>query len=51
MMDGISDASYRQMYSIVVIRYTKHYQIEEYLLSLEELLSKVGEDIRTYVCY
>ncbi|CAF3375987.1 unnamed protein product [Rotaria sp. Silwood2] len=44
MMDSTPDASHREMYSIV-IRYTKHYQIEERLLSLQELPSKVGEDI------
>ena len=44
MTDSTPDTSHREMYSIV-IRYTKHYQIEERLLSLQELPSKVGEGI------
>ncbi len=44
MIDSTPDASHREMYSII-IRYTKNYQVEERLLSLQELPSKVGEDI------
>ncbi|CAF3029952.1 unnamed protein product, partial [Rotaria sp. Silwood2] len=41
--DSIPDTSHREMYSIV-IRFTKTYQVEERLLSVQELPSKVGED-------
>jgi hypothetical protein len=44
MTDSTPDASHREMYSIV-IRFTKNYQVEERLLSLKELPSKVGEEI------
>ena len=44
MIDSTPDLSYREMYSIV-IRYANNYQVKERLLSLQELASKVGEDI------
>ncbi|CAF1290136.1 unnamed protein product [Rotaria sordida] len=44
MIDSTPDLSHREMYSIV-IRYTKYYQVKERLLSLQELPSKIGEDI------
>ncbi|CAF4740900.1 unnamed protein product, partial [Rotaria sp. Silwood2] len=45
MADSTPDTSHREMYSIV-IRFTKNYQIEERLLSVQELPSKVGQ----YIC-
>ncbi|CAF1455551.1 unnamed protein product, partial [Rotaria sordida] len=44
MADSTPDTSHREMYSIV-IRFTKNYQVEERLLSVQELPSKVGEEI------
>ncbi|CAM4810354.1 unnamed protein product [Rotaria magnacalcarata] len=44
MVDSTPDLSHREMYSIV-IRYTNNYQVKERLLSLQELASKIGEDI------
>ncbi|CAF3018104.1 unnamed protein product [Rotaria sp. Silwood2] len=44
LIDSTPDLSHREMYSIV-IRYTYNYQVKERLLSLQELASKVGEDI------
>lgn len=44
MTDSTPDSSHREMYSII-IRYTVNYVVKERLLSLQELPSKVGEDI------
>ncbi|CAF1361673.1 unnamed protein product, partial [Rotaria sp. Silwood1] len=44
LIDSTPDLSHREMYSII-IRYIYNYQVKERLLSLQELASKVGEDI------
>ena len=44
MIDSTPYLSYSERYYIVV-RYTDNYQVKERLLSLQELVSKVDEDI------
>ena len=42
--DSTLDKTHREMYSIIV-RYTKNYEVKERLLALQELPSKLGEEI------